>query len=136
MKKSAYIVLFLACIAELRANPIAPQSGFGFNTGWTVIAGLALEFAIAFFILRQHLSARREFFFRFCGVHIATLPICFVASAFEAYPPWILAQIVVIFIEAWFYTKAPDHPKWKIASIASLAANSASAAFAIATHKL
>ena len=136
MKKPGYLLLFLVILVELRANPVAPGSAFGFNSGWTVITGLLLEFAIAYSILRKHLAAKREFPFRFCGVHIATLPICFIASALDDVAPWILAQGLVVLIEAWFYVKAPGRPKWKIATLASLAANASSAVFAVATHKL
>jgi len=135
MKKLAYLVAFFALVAELHANPVAPKSIFGFNTGWTIIAGVILEYAIAFQLLKRHLAVPREFFVRFLGVHIATLPICFIASAIEDYTAWILAQAVVIFIESWFYTKAPGHPKWKIAFVAAFVANVSSAAFAIATHR-
>lgn len=136
MKRQAWILPLLLGVAEARANPVAPASAFGFNTGWTVVAGLGLEFAVVFGLLRMHLADRREFVFRFLGVHVATLPICFVASAMEWLVPWLLAQAAVVFIEAWFYSKAPGRPRWSIVLRASLVANASSAVFAIITRSL
>jgi hypothetical protein len=136
MKKIIPIICLVVTATELYANPVAPKSHFGFNSGWTIIVGLCLEFVIAYPILKKYLTDRREFIFRFLGMHVATLPVCYIMSQLDYFTPWLLAQSVVIFIEAWFYTKAPGNPKWRISLLTSFIANVSSASFAIVTHRL